>query len=208
MPGSGGGGRLAVAIVLGYCILVQSERLAAVDRDYAAETARLAKAEALLRRRDWPELLAAERATHREVKSMFWPAETEGLAQARLQAALSDIMAPLALRNPRIRSGVSQPVPHLPGVWRVQTRLDAAYFPGSELKALHALATYPEKLIVERLDLSRHERHDSRLMLILSAYFMGIETGEVTLSIGASDRERAGASQSGVREPNVHGLSP
>ena len=172
------GVRLAVAIVLGYCILVQSERLAAVDRDYAAETARLAKAEALLRRRDWPELLEAERATHREVKSMFWPAKTEGLAQARLQAALAGIVEPLALRNPRIHSGVSQPVPHLPGIWRVQTRLNAAYSPGIELKALHALAAHPKKLIVERLELSRHDQRDSRLMLIVSAHFVGVGAGE------------------------------
>ena len=172
------GTRLAVAIVLGYCIVVQSERLAALDRDYAAETARLAKAEALLRRRDWPELLEAERTTHRDVESMFWQAKTEGLAQARLQAALSEIVDRLALRNSRIRSGVTQPVPHLPGVWRVQTRFNAAYSPGIELKALHALATHPKKLIVERLELSRHDRRDSRLTLILSAYFVGVESGK------------------------------
>ena len=170
--------RLAVAIVLGYCIVVQHERMAALHRDYADEAARVAKARALLERRDWPERLAAERSTHRRVESMFWPADTEGLAQARLQAALAGIVEPLALRNPRIRSGVSQPVAHLPGIWQVQTRLDAAYSPGVELKALHALATHPRKLIVERLELSRHDQREARLMLIVSAYFVGVEAGE------------------------------
>ena len=172
------GVRLAIAIVLGYCIVVQHERLAALHRDYVDETARLAKAQALLERRDWPERLEAERTTHREVESMFWRADTEGLAQARLQSALSGIVAPLALRNPRIRSGVSQPVAHLPGIWRVQTRLNAAYSPGVELEALHALATHRRKLIVERLELSRLDRRDSRLVLIVSAYFVGVEPGE------------------------------
>ena len=167
--------RLAVAIVLGYCIVVQSERLAALDRDYAAETARLAKAEALLRRRDWPELLEAERGTHRELESKFWLARTEGLAQAKLQTAVSEIVERLALRNPQIRSGVTQPVPGLPGVWRVQTRLNAAYRPGIELNVLHALATHPKQLVVDRFDLSSNVRDDSRLMLILSAYFVGLE---------------------------------
>ena len=170
--------RLAVAIVLGYCIVVQHEGLAVLHRDYADETARLAKAQALLERRDWPERLEAERTTHRRVESMFWRADTEGLAQARLQAAIAGIVGPLALRNPRIRSGAIQPVAHLPGVLQVQTRLDAAYSPGVELKALHALATHPEKLIVERLELSRHDRRDARLMLIVSAYFVGVESGE------------------------------
>ena len=67
-------------------------------------------------------------------------------------------MRGLRLDKPRIRSGVSQPVPHLPGVWRVQTRLDAAYQPGVELQVLHALATHPKKMIVDRLDLRRRSR--------------------------------------------------
>ena len=166
---------LVFGIVLGYCILVQSERLAAVHSDYAAEIDALMKAKVLLRRRDWPELLEAERGTHREIESKFWLARTEGLAQAKLQTALSEIVERLALRNPQIRSGVTQPVPGLPGVWRVQTRLNAAYRPGIELNVLHALATHPKKLVVDRLDLSPNERDDSRLMLILSAYFVGLE---------------------------------
>ena len=170
--------RLVVAIVLGYCIAVQHERLAALHGDYAAETARMAKAQKLLEQRDWLERLEAERTTHRNVESMFWQADTQGLAQARLQAALAGIVEPLALRNPRIRSGMSQPVPDLPGIWRVQTRLNAAYSPGSELEALHALATHPKRLIVDRLELSRHGQRDSRLMLIVSAFFVGIESGE------------------------------
>ena len=178
MPGCGGGVWLVLGILLFYCILVQSDRVAAVHDEYAAETGQLTKAEALLRRRDWPDLLEAERQTHRALTATFWQAETEGLAQAKLQAALTGMVEGLDLRNLRIRSGVSQPVPDLPGIWRVQTRLDAAYRPGVELQALHAMATYPKKLVVDRLDLSRRGRQDSRLTLILSAYFVGVEAQE------------------------------
>ena len=169
---------LVLGILLFYCILVQSDRVAAVHDEYAAETGQLTKAEALLRRRDWPDLLEAERQTHRALTATFWQAETEGLAQAKLQAALTGMIEGLDLRNLRIRSGVSQPVPDLPGIWRVQTRLDAAYRPGVELQVLHAVATYPKKLVVDRLDLSRRGRQDSRLTLILSAYFVGVEAQE------------------------------
>ena len=169
---------LVLGILLFYCILVQSDRVAAIHDEYAAETGQLTKAEALLRRRDWPDLLEAERQTHRALTATFWQAETEGLAQAKLQAALTGMVEGLDLRNLRIRSGVSQPVPDLPGIWRVQTRLDAAYRPGVELQALHAMATYPKKLVVDRLDLSRRGRQDSRLTLILSAYFVGVEAQE------------------------------
>ena len=166
---------LSLGIVLLYCLLVQSDRVAAVHDEYAAEAGRLTKAGVLLRRQDWPDLLEAERRTHRELTAMFWQAETEGLAQAKLQAALGAVTEGLDLRNARVRSGVSQPVPDLPGIWRVQTRLDAACRPGVELEALHAMATYPKKLVVERLDLRRRKGQDSRLALIVSAYFVGIE---------------------------------
>ena len=166
---------LILGILLVYCILVQSDRLAAAHRDYAAETERLAKAEALLEGRDWPALLEAEREAHREIESRFWSAETEGLAQAKLQDALAGVIDGLRSRKPRIQSGVSQPVPDLPGIWRAQTRLDAEFPSGAELRALHALATHPKKLVVERLDLRRRQQRKSRLTLILSAYFTGVE---------------------------------
>ena len=74
----------------------------------------------------------------------------------------------------------SQPLPDLPGVWRVQTRLDARLpAEGSSWSALHALATHPQKLIVDRLDLRRRDRRQSsHLVLILSAYFVGVEAGQ------------------------------
>ena len=166
---------LILGIVLLYCVLVQSDRVAAVHDEYAAEADRLAKADTLLQRQDWPELLEAERKTHRALKAAFWEAKTEGLAQAKLQGALTGALEGLALRKPRIRSGVSQPVPDLPGIWRVQARLDATYRPGVELQVLHALATHPKKLIVDRLELRQRGRQNSYLTLILSAYFVGVE---------------------------------
>ena len=172
-----GGVWLILGILLVWCALVQSERLDAAHRDYAAEAGRLARAEALLAGEDWPALLEAERETYQALESQFWRAETEGLAQAKLQDALAGVIEGLDLRDYRIQSGASQPVPELPGIWRVQTRLDAKYRAGTEIQALHALATHPKKLIVDRLQLSQREQRASWLVLILSAYFVGVETG-------------------------------
>ena len=166
---------LIAGILLAYGILVQSERLAAAHRDYGTEAARLARATALLEGRDWSALLEAERETHGELEATFWRAETEGLAQAKLQDALTGIIEGLDFRDVLMRSGVSQPVPDLPGIWRVQTRLDAAYRGRAELHALHAIATHPNKLVVDRLDLRRRQRQRSHMVLILSAYFVGVE---------------------------------
>ena len=166
---------LIAGILLFWCILVQSDRVAAVHDEYVAEAGQLAKARSLAERQDWHERLRIERETYRRLETALWEAKTEGLAQAKLQAALNEVVDGLDLDNLRIRSGVSQPVPGVPGVWRVQTRLDAAYRSGVELQVLHALATHPKKMIVDRLDLRRRSRRDSWMTLMLSAYFTGVE---------------------------------
>ena len=168
-----GGVWLILGLVLVYGLLVQSDRLQDASDAYAAEATRLARSETLQGREDWTRLLAAERETHQALKDTFWQAETEGEAQARLQAVLTAMTKGLDLRRARIRSGVSLEVPDLPGVRQVQTSLNCHYPPGAELQILYRLATHPKKLVVERVDV---RRESLRMTLIVSAYFMGIES--------------------------------
>ena len=120
-------------------------------------------------------LLREERERDGALTERFWHAETQGLAQAQLQAALGEIVGALEFRNPRIQSGAIRPVDHAPGLWRVQAQFNGIYAPGSELLALHAIATHPRKLVVDRLNLRSRDR---RMTLIVSAYFVGIEDAE------------------------------
>lgn len=166
---------LVLGIVLGYGVLLESDRVRGAYDGYSAATERLARARTLLGGEDWAQRLAGEYETGRALEGAFWEAETEGVAQARLQAALTDMVEGLDLRRPDIRSGVSQAVPDMPGVWQVQMRLGCQYRPGSELQMLYRLATHPKKLVVERLDV---RREPSRMTMIVSAYFVGIEPAE------------------------------
>ncbi|MCY4559724.1 MAG: hypothetical protein OXF79_25850 [Chloroflexi bacterium] len=167
---------LILGLLLGHAMLIQSDRLAAVRHDYHAAAQRLGKAEAVLGQPDVAALLDLERKTHREIRSKFWQAETEGLAQAKLQAALDGTLSPLGLRDLHFRSGSVLPVSEPPGVWRAQLRLDAKFQPGSELRIMHALATYPKKMVVDRIDLSRPSQDGSYLVLMVSSYFVGLKT--------------------------------
>ena len=168
------GVRLILGLLIGYVILLQSERLAAVRQGHNAQIERLSKAEALLDQQDGFALLNAERENHRKIRSMFWQAETEGLAQAKLQTALAQLFGNLGLVNIHFRSGSGQPVLDLPGVWRIQIRMDTNYRSGLEPRILHVLATHPKKLIVDRLDLKRHDENEAYLVLIVSSYFVGV----------------------------------
>ena len=160
-----------LGLVLFYAVLLQADRVDAAYEEYAVEADRLTRIEATLTSGDWQERLRTEQAANAELAAQLWRAETSGLAQANVQAALGEIMAGLRLRNPRVRPGVSQPVPTAPGIWRVQMQLSASYRRGIELEVLHRVATYPRRLVVDRLDLNRS---NDRIRLILSAYFLGV----------------------------------
>ena len=163
---------LALGIAFLWGLLAQAERRAAAYQEYAAEAGRLTEAQALLERENWAQLLAEERIAGNALREAFWQAETQGLAQAQLQAALTNMASRLHFRNVRVQLGASQPLPEAPGFWQVQAQLSGLYDPGAELQALHAIATYPKKLVADRLDL---DRSNSRMLLTVSAVFSGIE---------------------------------
>lgn len=166
---------LALGIALLWALLAQAERVALAYDEYAAEAGRLAEAQALLNREDWGQLLAAEHSSSEALREAFWQAETQGLAQAQLQAALTEIATSRDFRNARVQLGLSQPLPEAPGFWQVQAQLTALYSSGRELQALNDIANHPKKLVADRLDL---DRGNSRMLLAVSAFFFGIEDAE------------------------------
>ena len=167
-----------VAILLFYWVaLVQPERRALAVDEYADTASRLASSERVMARRDeWPGLRAAAEESDQALQRSFWRADTEGLARAGLQETLEKIVADLDVRNVAIESGASRPVPEVEGLWQVQARLTANYSAGTELKLLHALATHPRKLVVDRMDIVRGRQ--SRVFLIVSAHFVDLSPDE------------------------------
>lgn len=159
---------LLLALALLSQVLLQAGRVQAAHADYRAADDRLQRATTLLDRQDWPELLAAERAANAKIGALLWQADTEGIAQARLQAVLGDMLGKIGLENALVRSGVSQPLAELPDVWRVQMRISGSCEPAVALRLLHEIAKHPRRLVVDRLDLVRA---NSRLTLLVSAYF-------------------------------------
>ena len=161
---------LVVAILLVYLALAQNDRAQAAFASYVAEANRLSRTAALLEREDWPQLLAAQQKTHGRLQALTWQAESEGIAQAELQNEVKRMVEAARLSGVITRTGVSQPVPGLPDVWRVQMHVTGGYGSGAELQLLYAIATHPKRLVVDRLDITRT---NARLTLMVSAYFVG-----------------------------------
>ena len=132
----------------------------------------MARAQGLLNDADWTALLAVEQARATALTERFWQAETPGLAQARLQAALTEITGDLPFRNPIVQAGISRPVPEVPGLWQAQAQFSGLAGDGAELEVIRAIAQWPRKLVIDRLQV---RRRDARLTVLLSAYFVGVE---------------------------------
>ena len=160
-----------LAMVFFYWILVRFDDLQAARAEYAGEIVRLERAQDARADEDWPLLLEVEQRAGAELTANFWQAETAGVAQARLLAALTDLAGEVDLRGARVQPGVIQPVANTLDVWRVQARLTARHRMGAELRLLHALATHPKKLIVDRLVISQTQ---ARVNILVSAYFVGL----------------------------------
>ncbi len=157
-------------VMLLWFALTRGDAVALAHADYVSEARRLNTATGALDDGDWASRLERERALGAELDGMLWQADFEGHAQAELEEALTSIFEPLDLGRRRIRMGVSQPAPDLPGVWQVQAQVNAEYRSGAELAALHAVATYPRRLAVERFVITTNPR---RIDVIVSAYFTG-----------------------------------
>ena len=161
-----------VAILAGYfAFVVQADRVDAASAEFATADATLTRGRDLLDRQDWSERLAASRAVEADLQDRFWQAPNEGLAQARLRAAIDDLTAGLALGLPRVDLGASRPVPEAPGLWQVQARFVGQAVGPSALRLLHRIASHPQKLVVERLDLTRRQGV-MRTEILLSGYFL------------------------------------
>ncbi len=163
---------VVAGIVVVYCLLAQADRLTVAYGEYARQSDGLARVAGALSREDWPQLLEAEKQNGQALQAALWRAETSGQAQAQLQQAVRTMIDGLNLRDPRIRPGVTQPVPELPGLARVQVELTGRYTGASALEFLEAVAVSPAKLVVDRLVLRRESGH---IEVLLSAYFIGVE---------------------------------
>ena len=157
--------------MLVYCLLAQADRLTDAYREYARQTDGLARVAGALDRKDWPQLLEAEKLNQQRCRRRCGRADTSGQAQAQLQQAIRTMIDGLELRDPRIRPGITQPVPELPGVARVQVELVGRYGGAAALKLLEAVAVSPAKLVVDRLVLRRESGY---VEMLLSAYFVGV----------------------------------
>ena len=170
-------GALVIVLVLGaHLILTLSDHRKERVEQYQRDAELLGRLQEASRESAWPERADSAEATLAEVRQSIPTARSDGLAQAEMQAWLSDLAAFAGLREPRIRVETSLAVPGQEGMWQVLARLDANVPEGRAQVLVRALTSALPWVSTERLELQSGSA--SRVSLVVRGYFRQAAEGD------------------------------
>lgn len=163
-------GALAVLAILGgHATLTMSDRLHAREEAFDRDAQLLGRLEEASRESGWPARARAAEAALAEARHSIPPARSDGLAQAEMQAWLSDLAVYAGLAGPTVRVETSLPVPGQPGTWQVLARLDAQSAPSAIPVLARALTSAMPWVRTERLEIVGGD--PGRVSVVVRGYY-------------------------------------
>ncbi|HEY0309787.1 MAG TPA: hypothetical protein VGC43_01425 [Luteimonas sp.] len=163
-------GVLAALLFLGaHAVLALSDRRQATVEAYERDEALFERLREASRERQWPARAEAAEARLAEVRHSVPPARSDGLAQAELQAWLTDLAAHADMTQANVRVETSLPVPGQDGLWQVLARLDGNLAEARIRDLVRALAAARPWVQTERLELQAGQQ--PRASLVVRGYF-------------------------------------
>ncbi|MDQ2702907.1 MAG: hypothetical protein M3Y70_08905 [Pseudomonadota bacterium] len=170
-------GALVVVLVLGaHLALTLSDHRKARAARYQGDAELLGRLEEASRESAWPERAQAAEAELAVVRNSIPSARSDGLAQAEMQAWLTDLAAFAGLRESRVRVETSLAVPGQEGMWQVLARLDATVPAGRVPTLARALTSALPWVATERLELQAGSAN--RVSLVVRGYFRQAAEGD------------------------------
>jgi hypothetical protein len=170
-------GALVILVILGvHASLVLADRRHARAEEYDRDAALLARLDEASRESAWPQRATAAETALTEVRNSIPAARSDGLAQAEMQAWLTDLAAFAGLASPTVRVETSLAVPGQDGLWQVLARLDAVVPEGRMRVLVRPRAGALPGVPTERLDLQAGR--DTRVSLVVRGYFRSADGSE------------------------------
>ncbi len=164
-------GALAVLGILGaHATLALSDAVAVRQEAFRRDAQLLGKLEEASREAAWPARAAAAEAALAEARHSIPPATSDGLAQAEMQAWLTDLAVYAGIAGPTIRVETSLPVPGQPaGTWQVLARLDGQASPAAIPVLVRALTSALPWIRTERLEVVAGDA--GRMSAVVRGYY-------------------------------------
>lgn len=169
-------GALAIVLVLGaHAVLALADGRHAREQRYARDAELLGRLEEASRESAWPARAAAAEGALAAMRHSIPAARSDGLAQAEMQAWLTDLAAFAGLVQPGVRVETSLAVPGQADMWQVLARLDATASPATLPVLVRALASAMPWVRTEHLELIDG---GERVSLIVRGYFRAAGAGD------------------------------
>ncbi len=168
---------LAAALILtAHLVGSLADYSAALSGRYRLERQLLDRMQAASAESAWPARAseAAERLS--TLRDSIPPTASAGLAQAELQARLTQLASTAGLDHAVVRTEATVDVPGHPELWQVLARLDAELKPARLADAVQALSTASPWIQLDRLEI--HGPAPIRVSLIARGYFRRTDAPE------------------------------
>lgn len=163
-------GALAILLILGtHVVLTLADRRHVRVEQYQRDTELLGRLEEASRESAWPARAKAAEAMLAADRHSIPAARSDGLAQAEMQAWLTDLAAFAGLARPQVRVETSLAVPGQAGMWQVLARLDANVPEGRMPILVRALSSALPWVRTERLEIQAGA--DTRVSLVVRGFF-------------------------------------
>ena len=163
-------GALAVLAILGLqLVLWRSDARAARVEEYRRGAELLARIESASRESAWIQRAAATEQVLQAQLASIPVVDSDGLAQAEMQAWLSDLAALAGIPDPTVRVENAIAVEGHPDLWQVLGRLDGTVPAGGIQVLVRTLSAAGPWFQVERLELQ--DGRGARLSMVLRGYF-------------------------------------
>jgi hypothetical protein len=165
--------RLGALVVLGIlgaqATLAMSDRLHAREEAFHDDAQLLGRLDEASREAGWPARAQAAETALAQARHSIPPARSDGLAQAEMQAWLTDLAVYAGVAGPAVRVETSLPVPGQPGTWQVLARLDGQATPAALPILARALTSALPWVRTERLEIGGGDT--GRVSLVVRGYY-------------------------------------
>ena len=166
------GGRLILAILLIYAVLLFSDEQKSVERESRDLYERIKRLETLTRQSGWPERAQAARAVLVQMESGLFTVESRGLAQANIQTWLDSQIKKMSIDKARVQVDQARSVPGRDDILHVTASVDASFDHEKVIELIKRIETDAHIMVIEQLDIIRQKRE--RFTLVFKAYFQKV----------------------------------
>ena len=162
-------GVIAIAVLLAaYGLVGLRDATQRAEAAYQAEAVMMQRIAAIARERDWPQRESASAALRASLQQRLWTADSEGLAQANLQAWISGIGREVGLPMFDIRITAAKLANMPPDLREITATISAQPSEPALIALLERLARAPHLTTVSRLHV--REQPGPMLELVLVGY--------------------------------------